>query len=620
VQLLIENTLTAQTVMKELLNQTYRIGRSKECEIVLASPFISQNQAQITYNRKGFTIQLNGANSVEVNDVELARDERLMLAGGDRIKIGEYVLRIIADERHAESATRNLDLAKKFVELETAIHDQLLKRLELGSLVLSAEWSAEQKDLVHKHLTALLNDFAFNLEPKAEEYILRETLKMELMDRITFHDVKRRTTSQLTGGEWSSEHDDEAERIRASLAAEMSLSNAAGDIKENVQKIEKHFDEAMRRQWGGMSVGLKRYLLKRRIRKDIHDIVFGLGPLQDLLNSPNITEIMVVSRNQIYIEKNGHIEESGRAFVSDQVSYSIIERIVGPLGRRIDKSQPLVDARLPDGSRVNAIIPPLALKGPCITIRKFAREAFTIDDLLERGSLNSRAAAFLKACVRGKKNIIISGGTGSGKTTLLNVLSSFISPNDRIVTIEDSAELQLKQEHVVQLETKPPNIEGTGKFDIRDLVANALRMRPDRIIVGECRRGETLDMLQAMNTGHSGSMTTAHANSPEDMMLRLETMVLTAMNMPVSAIRSQIGSALDVVVQASRVEGRRRVTQISEVVGMDEEQGSIVLEEVFVDSPNPNLSAGGELVYTGYVPTFMAELAADGLVALEEIF
>jgi pilus assembly protein CpaF len=377
----------------------------------------------------------------------------------------------------------------------------------------------------------------------------------------------------------------------------------------------------MKRHWVEMSGGLKRYLLKRRIRKDIHDIIFGLGPLQDLLNSPSINEIMVVARNKIYIEKAGiGIEESGRAFVSDEVSYAIIERIVAPLGRRIDKSQPLVDARLADGSRVNAIIPPLALKGPCITIRKFAREAITIDDLLAWGSVNERAAHFLNGCVRGRKNVIISGGTGSGKTTLLNVLSAFIEPKDRIVTIEDSAELQLKQEHVVQLKTKPANIEGSGAFTIRDLVKNALRMRPDRIIVGECRGGETLDMLQAMNTGHSGSMTTAHANSPEDMMLRLETMVLTAMNMPVNAIRSQIGSAIDVVVQASRVGGKRRVTQITEVVGMDEEEGVIVLEDVFVDRPDDSLRAGGELVYTGYVPTFLPELIERGHVKLEKIF
>ena len=244
----------------------------------------------------------------------------------------------------------------------------------------------------------------------------------------------------------------------------------------------------------------------------------------------------------------------------------------------------------------------------------------TIDDLLEKGTLNQRAANFLKACVQGKENIIISGGTGSGKTTLLNVLSSFIDPKDRIVTIEDSAELQLAQRHVVRLETKPKNIEGEGEVTIRKLVKNALRMRPDRIIVGECRGGETLDMLQAMNTGHSGSMTTAHANSPEDMMLRLETMVLTENNMPVSAIRSQVASALDLVVQQSRIGGSRRVMQITEVVGMDEREGTIIQEDIFVYRTDPGSRAGGDLVYTGYIPTFMTDLINSKKLKLEDVF
>jgi pilus assembly protein CpaF len=289
---------------------------------------------------------------------------------------------------------------------------------------------------------------------------------------------------------------------------------------------------------------------------------------------------------------------------------SIIERIVAPLGRRIDKASPLVDARLPNGSRVNAIIPPLAIKGPCITIRKFSPQPLTIDDLIEKGALNLRAAKFLQAAVQGKKNIVISGGTGSGKTTLLNVLSAFILPHERIVTVEDSAELQLAHKHVVQLETKPANIEGSKAYTIRDLVRNALRMRPDRIIVGECRGGEALDMLQAMNTGHSGSMTTAHANSPEDMMLRLETMVVQAEPMPLTAVRSQIGSAIDLIVQVSRIGKARRVTKITEVVGMDEQEGKVIQEDIFVYRSTSGLPAEGDLVFTGYMPTFMLELTS----------
>jgi pilus assembly protein CpaF len=620
-QLLIENTRTAETRVQELVNRPYRIGRADDCDIKLRSPFVSHYHALIEYARPTFSIQLSGTSGLYVNAVEVKKGERIPLSRGDRIYVGDFVLSVASESRKADAETRNLDLAKRFVEIEVAVHDQLLERLDLRKTSAYSIESEEYVRLVHRHLTALLNDFKADLEAEAEDYIIRETLKMDLMDWVTFQGAKRRIAFNLPDSdEWSGENEDAAEKLRSRLAADLNLSVDPGKLKESVARLENNFDRVIERHWLSIAPGLKRHLLKRRIRKDIHDIIFGLGPLQDLINAPNISEIMVVSRTQIYVEKNGMIEESGRAFVSDDVSLSIIERIVSPLGRRIDRSQPLVDARLSDGSRVNAIIPPLALKGPCITIRKFSREPYTIDDLLEKGTLNARAANFLKGCVRGKKNIIISGGTGSGKTTLLNVLSGFISPQDRIVTIEDSAELQLAQRHVVQLETKPKNIEGGGEFTIRDLVKNALRMRPDRIIVGECRGGEALDMLQAMNTGHSGSMTTAHANSPEDMLLRLETMVLMAMNIPVSAIRSQIASAIDVVVQQSRLGGARRVTQITEIVGMDEQDGRIIQEDIFVYRGDPAKPESAELAYTGYIPTFLDTLIDRGCLTLEEIF
>jgi len=310
--------------------------------------------------------------------------------------------------------------------------------------------------------------------------------------------------------------------------------------------------------------------------KDIFNEIVGFGPLEDLLKNPEISEIMVNGYNNIYIEKGGKIIKSDKKFSDDEAVLKTIERVVTPLGRRIDESMPYVDARLPDGSRVNAIIPPLAIDGPTITIRKFSKKKLSADDLINFGSITKEAVEFLKEAVVKRKNILISGGTGSGKTTLLNILSSFIPSDERIITIEDSAELKLLQEHIVRLEARPANIEGKGEITIRDLVKNALRMRPDRIVVGECRGGETLDMLQAMNTGHEGSMTTVHANSPRDAISRLEVMVLMAgTDLPLKAIREQIKSAIDIIVQQARLkDGSRKVTYISEITGMD---GDVIL-------------------------------------------
>lgn len=314
---------------------------------------------------------------------------------------------------------------------------------------------------------------------------------------------------------------------------------------------------------------------------EVFNEVTGLGAIEALLANPEITEIMVNKHNEIYVEKKGRLTLSAAAFTDDRTVLRAIERIVMPLGRRIDESMPYVDARLPDGSRVNAIIPPLAIDGPVLTIRKFSNKKLTFDDLIKFGSISAEAVEYLREAVEGKQNILISGGTGSGKTTLLNVLSSFIPGDERIVTIEDSAELKLPQDHVVRLESRPPNIEGKGEISIRDLVKNALRMRPDRIVVGECRGGETLDMLQAMNTGHEGSMTTVHANSPRDALSRLDVLVLmSGAELPLRAIREQVKSAIDVVIQQSRLkDGSRKVTAIAEITGM--EGDTILMHNVF---------------------------------------
>ncbi|MBI3075389.1 MAG: Flp pilus assembly complex ATPase component TadA [Deltaproteobacteria bacterium] len=353
---------------------------------------------------------------------------------------------------------------------------------------------------------------------------------------------------------------------------------------------------------------------RARLLKEVLDEALGLGPLEDFLQDPAITEIMVNGRDQVYVEREGRLLLTGRRFVGDEAVLAVIERIVARVGRRIDESSPLVDARLPDGSRVHAVIPPLALRGPCLTVRKFARTPFTLPDLVAAGTLSAPAATFLRQCVRLRRSLIISGGTGSGKTTLLNVLAACIASDERIITIEDAAELQLPQAHVVSLEARPPNLEGRGAVTIRDLVRNALRMRPDRIVVGECRGGEALDMLQAMNTGHDGSLTTAHANSPRDMLLRLETMVLmSGMELPLRAVREQIASAIHIIVQQARFpSGHRRVTQITEVTGMEQEV--ITTQDLFrleaeADSDGP---AAGQLRPTGYVPRFYEGLRERG--------
>ncbi|MEM7436572.1 MAG: ATPase, T2SS/T4P/T4SS family [Myxococcota bacterium] len=357
---------------------------------------------------------------------------------------------------------------------------------------------------------------------------------------------------------------------------------------------------------------------RAELEQQVLDEVLGLGPLQSLLDDDQVSEVMVVDPETIYVERQGTIERTRLRFTDDESCRSAIERIVTPLGRRIDESAPLVDARLPDGSRVNAIIPPLAVRGPCITIRKFPGNPLAMADLLANDSLTVRMARFLERCVVAKRNILISGGTGSGKTTLLNVLSRAIPDRERIVTIEDAAELRLQQPHVVSLEAKPPNLEGTGAYSIRDLVKNALRMRPDRIVVGECRAGEAIDMLQAMNTGHAGSMTTMHANSPREALGRIQTLCMMAgLDLPPVAVKEQVAASIDIIVQPARFQdGARRVTAITEVEGLDD-RGEIALRDIFEFRQTGTRESGqvlGEYAPTGHLPSFLSEFVIRGLV------
>ena len=355
---------------------------------------------------------------------------------------------------------------------------------------------------------------------------------------------------------------------------------------------------------------------RARIVADICDEILGLGPIEPLLKDESITEVMINGPKKIFVERKGKLQLTNVQFHDDAHLMTIIERIVSPLGRRVDEASPLVDARLADGSRVNAIVPPLSLIGPCVTIRKFAKNPLSIDNLVGFGTLSEEMAEFLEACVKARLNIMVSGGTGSGKTTTLNVLSSFIPDKERIVTIEDAAELRLQQQHVVTLESRPPNLEGQGAITIRDLVRNALRMRPDRIIVGEVRSGEALDMLQAMNTGHDGSLTTGHANSPRDILSRLETMFMMAgMDLPVRAIREQIASALDLIIQQSRIQdGSRKITYITEVQKM--EGDTIVLQDLFTYVQTDINDSGKSVGYyeaSGLQPMFLQKFKMNGV-------
>jgi pilus assembly protein CpaF len=419
----------------------------------------------------------------------------------------------------------------------------------------------------------------------ARRQAVKQQIHKELLDRM---DIKRLTATHINEG-------DLHRRV---------LETVEGIVKEVAQRLPADISASS-------------------LIKEVYDEAVGLGAIEDLLADPDVTEIMVNGPHHIYVERRGRIELTDRTFLDEKSVLAVIERIVAPLGRRIDESQPYVDARLRDGSRVNAIIHPLSLIGPCLTIRKFSKIPMTADDLIRYGTWTPEVRDFLKACIEARKNIIVAGGTGSGKTTLLNVLSSFLPAHERILTIEDAAELQLKQTHVVSLESRPPNIEGKGAVTIRDLVRNALRMRPDRIVVGECRGGEALDMLQAMNTGHDGSLTTIHANTPRDVISRMETLVLmSGMDLPIRAIREQITSAVDLIVHESRMsDGSRKVVNVTEIVGSEGERTT--MQDIFVFEQTGLGAEGkvlGRIVPTGAIPTFLDDLKARGVMVDLAIF
>ncbi len=457
----------------------------------------------------------------------------------------------------------------------------------------------------------------------AEEYEANEQLRSEQDDDSDSDDSTKETS---TAPKKTTAYQDQyilwQNHVHEELVKRMDLKRIdIGTMSDDAlrDRIKALINEIL----DSLASGMPEAIDRNQLAEDVLNEAVGLGPLENLLADDSITEVMVNAFNDIYIERNGRLEPSDINYSSHVAVLSAIERIVSPLGRRIDESSPMVDARLKDGSRVNAIIPPLALKGPCITIRKFSKKKLEAEDLVGFGAVNDQMVKFLRIAVEQKKNIIISGGTGSGKTTLLNVLSNFIPHGERVITVEDAAELQLAQPHLVSLEARPPNMEGKGAIPIRDLVKNCLRMRPDRIVVGECRGGEALDMLQAMNTGHEGSLTTAHANTPRDMLSRIEVMVLMAgMDLPVQAIREQISSAVDIIVQQSRFpDGSRRITAINEVTGM--ETGVIQMQEIFLykqEGYDENGRVKGQFKATGRVPEFYEDMRDRGLDADLSLF
>jgi len=620
VEIWISNQYTDKRETEKVPDDSVTIGRDEANEVTLRSPFVSRKHAKITFESGSYFIECLGLNGIVVANKSVPVKQRVKIEYGDEIRIGEFSLYMMQPSaKRVAAPERATSPRKRVIKLEQRMHAELLDRLNLRVTGQTGSADAKLVALIKRHLSEIIESHLKNVDKEMRRYLVREFLWRSAVTELT-----RRATGKLMysyGFEetdlTNTKHEEVIARMIGDVLGHFPLRLRSHAMKDDVAMIEEDWDGQMERISPRISPELHDYIVRRLLSKEIEDVVLGYGPLQDLLEMPNVNEIMVVGKDHIYIEKDGVLQNTGRSFFNDQIVESIIERIITPIGRRIDRSTPLVDARLPDGSRVNAIINPLSLSGPALTIRKFAQIPFTIDDLIERGTIDEAAAKFLRACVLGRKNMMISGGTGSGKTTTLNVLSNFIPEEERIVTIEDSAELQLHQEHIVRLETRPANIEGRGAYTIRDLVKNALRMRPDRVIVGEVRGPEALDMLQAMNTGHDGSLSTVHANNPDDTLLRLETMVLMAVEMPVKAIREQIVAALDLIVQIARMpDGQRKVTHLSEIVGIDPEIGRIVTEDIFVLRHGPDGQAG-KLSHTGYLPEFAEELIRRDFMGVE---
>jgi Flp pilus assembly CpaF family ATPase len=629
------NKITGKGGIKEMPRKfnLVRIGHHPDNHLVLESPYVG-NEAGVIENDvasgDGWRFWNRSGKVIRVGEVVLSERDQFTPLRTPRVVIECWPYLLTASFDHAEvesPAEETVRRDRACAELVREVHRALVAQhpddpADRGEWLKDTYVHALEKEI--RELAGLRGDFPpddltqTELGDHLAGVAVRSTLLAEVVTRSgvtaeTFRDPEETVA-------WG--------RIRTALPdLERQLEVLAGhahtalgldkldDLSQKTRRLGEGFWDWWRQVLLSRqppSTRLRRYLASRRLIKEIKDVWYGFGPLEDMLEDPTITEIMVVDADHVFIEKNGQIEDSGRRFFTDPLT--ILQRIMARANRQINTSQPMADARMADGSRVNAVIPPLALRGPCLTVRRFPRQRLTIDDLIDRYQALSRAAcAFLRAAVVNRRNILVAGGTGTGKTTLLNCLSGFIPDKERIVTIEDTAELQLQKEHVVTLQARQSNQEGAGLVTIRDLVRNALRMRPDRIVIGECRGGEAIDMLQAMNTGHDGSMTTIHANSPDGVVRRLEVLVQQNADarLPVETIHQQIVSAVDLIVQLGMVDAggakRKVITHVAEVLGTDD--GRVRIVPLF-----HRRSGGGELKPTGHLPTFLPDLIAAGLV------
>lgn len=610
------------------VEQGCTIGKDASCDIVVKGLLVGKLQARVVREHNAYYIEDQGGIAATlVNGSAITRYGPLTEA--DQIEIGTTTIRIVrgATVAAAQSAQQMVQAGMTLPSFDTspaasAAPDQR----SLGDGVEPSFAAAASSSNSSSAFTATRLDTSLTQRPPSANHdtaAARNKLTVEAPLRMRPAHARRTAAGELPVAPINSPFG-----IELRKQAHMKVIAALDLRRLNVARME---EDELRKTVGAALDDILNHdpsfhtpdIALETLKKSVFDEIIGLGPLEELIADPTVSEIMVNCHNEIFVEQSGQLTRSPVIFTDDRAVLGAIERIVAPIGRRIDESSPMVDARLADGSRVNAVIPPLALKGPSITIRKFSRRKLVGEDLLQFGSMSSDMLEFLQTAVEQGANIIISGGTGSGKTTLLNVLSSYIPDDERIVTVEDAAELQLSQPNLVSLEARPPNMEGKGAVPIRDLVKNCLRMRPDRIVIGECRGGEALDMLQAMNTGHDGSLTTAHANTPRDCIARLEVMTLMAgLDLPVQAIREQICSAVDLIVQQSRFScGSRRVTHITEVSGM--ESGVITLQDVFVfkeEGFGENGKIHGTFVPTAYIPDFYQELIRRRIPVNTDIF
>ncbi|MBO5761208.1 MAG: Flp pilus assembly complex ATPase component TadA [Lentisphaeria bacterium] len=624
-------TADGKRIRGELRDGAYRIGTSSRCHIQLSGEGISEEHCLLYIQGSRVKLaDLNSDGGTYLDDDGVAADIPLEAFPGQKISVGDVEIflkglpgtfREEEEENEVEENEveeyREEEENPPLTDLSTSSDEENPLKLPPppAGQEIAEEFSASENEIAAaRDALSSLEGYGENEEEEEKKKVVKEDhpglpAKQIKVDGVTvlavsgvpFHlrkllqEIKKRAHAEL---------------IKRLNLKRLTITGTSGSdlntkAKETIHEIVNE-----------IRIKLPEGLTKEEIEKELVNEAIGLGPLEELIDMPGITEIMVNGPDHVYVEYKGKLQRTDMSFADNAQVLAAIERIVSPLGRRIDESSPMVDARLKDGSRVNAIIPPLSLVGPSITIRKFSKNPLQVDDLVRFGSITHTIADFLDLCVKIRKNIIISGGTGSGKTTLLNILSGFLPDTERIVTIEDAAELQLRQDHVVRLEARPANIEGKGEVSIRDLVKNSLRMRPDRIVIGECRGGEALDMLQAMNTGHDGSLTTIHANSPRDALARLETLVLmSGFDLPLRAIREQIASAITLIVQISREkDGTRKVNCVSEITKM--EGDIITMQDIFVYKQTGWTEDGkmtGEYVPTGNIPTFMDEITRAGL-------